>query len=243
MPRAQWVVGVLTVTLLLTGIGVLRATEGAGPTAPTAGDALPSRVLGLSGPRRVARQLEHSGGHTTGEGSQRPLRSSVTPLPAARPLRLVIRSLGIDVRLTGGTPGAGPVPADPGSGRDRADAKDPGDGGYEDGRYGGGRHEGGRYEGGGAYGRDGAVWDSAGPAPGTAGTAEVSGNVPRLSELRRGQTIEIVRADRRTAVFTVYRVSPTGVAERNASGKARLRLMSGETAVLARLTGHRRSPR
>ncbi|MET9468270.1 hypothetical protein ABZY44_26500 [Streptomyces sp. NPDC006544] len=228
MPRAQWVVGVLTVTLLLTGIGVLRATEGAGPTAPTAGDALPSRVLGLSGPRRVARQLEHSGGHTTGGGSQRPLRSGITPLPAARPLRLVIRSLGVDVPLTGGTPGAGAGGTDHGLGRDREDAKDPEDDGYE---------------GGGAYGGDGAVWGAAGPAPGTAGTAEVYGNFQRLSELRRGQTIEIPRADRRTAVFTVYRVSPTGVAERNASGKARLRLMSGETAVLARLTGHRRSPR
>nr|WSX50785.1 hypothetical protein OG409_18655 [Streptomyces sp. NBC_00974] len=228
MPRAQWVVGVLTVTLLLTGIGVLQATGGAGPTAPTAGDALPSRVLGLSGPRRVARQLEHSGGHTTGGGTQRPLRSSVTPLPAARPLRLVIRSLGVDVRLTGGTPPAGAGGADPKYGKDREDAKDPEDG---------------RYDEGGAYGGDGAVWDSAGPAPGTAGTAEVSGNFLRLSELRRGQTIEIPRADRRTAVFTVYRVSPTGASERTNSGKARLRLMSGETAVLARLTGHRRSPR
>lgn len=235
MPRAKWVVGVLTVTLLLTGIGVLRATEGAGPTAPTAGDALPSRVLGLSGPRRVARQLEHSGGHTTGKGSRRPVRSSVTPLPAARPLRLVIRSLGIDVRLTGGTPAPGAHGPDPRYGKDREDAKD-----AESGRYG----DGDGYDGGTGYDEDRAVWDSDGPAPGSAGTAEVSGNFLRLSELRRGQTIEIPRADRRTAVFTVYRVSPMGVSERgNTSGKAQLRLMSGETAVLARLSGHRRAPR
>lgn len=229
MPRAKWVVGLLTVTLLLTGIGVLRASEGAGPTAPTAGDALPSRVLGLSGPRRVARQLEHSGGHTTGKGARRPVRSSATPLPESRPLRLVVRSLGIDVRLTGGTPTSGARGTDPRYGKDREDAKDP---------------ENRRYEGGHGYGEDGAVWDSAGPAPGSAGTAEVSGTFLRLSELRRGQTIEIPREDRRTAVFTVYRVSPMGVSERgNRSGKAQLRVMSGETAVLARLTGHRRSPR
>ncbi|WP_330297545.1 class F sortase [Streptomyces sp. NBC_00503] len=205
MPRAQWMVGVLTVTLLIVGIGVLHSTEGARPASPTAGDALPSRVLGLSGPRRLARQLDHSDGHTTGKGTRRPLRAGVAPLPAARPLRLVIRSLRVDVPLTGGTPvgGAG--------GPDLV---------------------------------DGAVWNSAGPAPGAAGTAEVSGESLRLAGLRRGQTVEIPRADRRTAVFTVYRVSPAGVSEHEgASGKAQLRLISGETAVLARLTGHRRTPR
>ncbi|CAM5518728.1 hypothetical protein SAVIM338S_03903 [Streptomyces avidinii] len=241
MPRAKWVVGVLTVTLLLTGIGVLRVSEGAGPTAPTAGDALPSRVLGLSGPRRVARQLEHSGGHTTGKGARRPLRAGITPLPEARPLRLVIRSLGIDVRLTGGMPAAGTRGADPRYGRDLEDAKDAGSGASGGGAGGGG--EGG--DGGdGGYAGDRAVWDSAGPAPGSAGTAEISGNFLRLSGLRRGQTIEIPRADHGTAVFTVYRVSPMGVSERgNSSGRAQLRVMSGETAVLARLTGHRRAPR
>ncbi|MFE2288621.1 class F sortase [Streptomyces sp. NPDC059443] len=207
MPRAKWVVGVLTVTLLSGGIVVLHSTEGARPTSPTAGDALPSRVLGLSGPRRLARQLDHSDEHTTGKGTRRPARAGVAPLPAARPLRLVIRSLRIDVPLTGGTPvgGAGAGP-------------DLGDGG--------------------------AVWNSAGPAPGAAGTAEVSGEFLRLAGLRRGQTVEILRSDRRTAVFTVYRVSPFGLSERGgSSGKAQLRLISGETAVIARLTGHRRTPR
>ncbi|WP_327254019.1 class F sortase [Streptomyces sp. NBC_01244] len=222
MPRAQWVVGVLTVALLCTGLGVLRTTEGGRPTAPTAGDALPSRVLGLSGPRRLARQLEHSGGHTTGKGSRRPGRSGVTALPASPPLRLLVPALGTDVPLTGGTPPGtggtgpdGPYAADlePGA----ADAKPPAP--------------------------DSAVWDSAGPAPGAAGTAVVSGDLPRLGELRRGQTIEVTRADRRTAVFTVTRVSP-GVSGRGGpSGRAQLRLVSGETAVLARLTGHRRTPR
>lgn len=157
MPRAQWVVGVLTVALLCTGLGVLRTTEGGRPTAPTAGDALPSRVLGLSGPRRLARQLEHSGGHTTGKGSRRPGRSGVTALPASPPLRLLVPALGTDVPLTGGTPPGtggtgpdGPYAADlePGA----ADAKPPAP--------------------------DSAVWDSAGPAPGAAGTAVVSGDLP-----------------------------------------------------------------
>lgn len=205
MPRAKWIVGVLTVILLLTGVGVLRATDGARPAAPTAGDALPSRVLGLSGPRRLARQLENSGGHTTGKGARRPVRGSLSPLSAARPLRLVIRSLGVDVPLTGATRASGPADGD--------DADD-------------------------------AVWDSAGPAPGSAGTAVVTRDSLRLADLRRGQTIEIPRADRRTAVFTVYRVSPTGVPGHGApSGKAQLRLVGGETTVLARLTGQRHTAR
>ncbi|MFF1409577.1 hypothetical protein ACFVX6_07245 [Streptomyces sp. NPDC058289] len=225
MPRAKWVVGVLTVTLLCTGLGVLRTTEGGRPAAPTAGDALPSRVLGLSGPRRLARQLEHSGGHTTGKGARRPGRSGATALPASLPLRLVIPALGTDVPLTVGTPPGG-TDAGPGELRGpyaadlevgAADAKPPV--------------------------QDSAVWDSAGPAPGAAGTAVVSGDLPRLGELRRGQTIEVARADRRTAVFTVTRVSP-GISGRGGpSGRAQLRLISGETAVLARLTGHRRTLR
>ncbi|MET9856084.1 class F sortase [Streptomyces sp. NPDC006450] len=229
MPRAKWVVGVLTVALLCTGLGVLRTTEGGRPTAPTAGDALPSRVLGLSGPRRLARQLEHSGGHTTGKGSRRPGRSGITALPASPPLRLLIPALGTDVPLTGGTapsgsdtwaggPGhpGGPYPADDQPGA--ADAEPPVP--------------------------DSAVWESAGPAPGAAGTAVVFGDLPRLGELRRGQTIEIARADLRTAVFTVTRVSPGGISGRGLPpGRAQLRLVSGETAVLARLTGHHRTVR
>lgn len=223
MPRAKWVVGVLTVALLCTGLGVLRTTEGGRPAAPTAGDALPSRVLGLSGPRRLARQLEHSGGHTTGKGSRRPGRSGITALPASPPLRLLIPALGTDLPLTDGAPPdgpytgpGGPYTADlqPGA----ADAK--------------------------PHVPDSAVWDSAGPAPGAAGTAVVSADLPRLGELRRGQTIEVARTDRRTAVFTVTRVSPGGISGRGMPpGRAQLRLVSGETAVLARLTGHRRTLR
>ncbi|MGW1772161.1 hypothetical protein [Streptomyces sp. NPDC002104] len=215
MPRAKWVVGVLTVAVLCTGLGVLRTSEGGRPAAPTAGDALPSRVLGLSGPRRLARQLEHSGGHTTGKGARRPGRSGITALPASPPLRLVIPALGTDVPLRGGAPYGGPYAPELQAGA--ADAKPPVP--------------------------DPAVWDSAGPPPGSAGTAVVSGDLPRLGELRRGQTIEVARADRRTAVFTVTRVSPGLAGRGGPSGRAQLRLISGETAVLARLTGHRRTPR
>lgn len=222
MPRAKWVVGVLTVALLCTGLGVLRTTEGGRPAAPTAGDALPSRVLGLSGPRRLARQLEHSGGHTTGKGARRPGRSGATALPASLPLRLVIPALATDVPLTVGTP---PDGTDTGTGGPYADDLEAGAADAK------------------PHVQENAVWDSAGPAPGAAGTAVVSGDLPRLGELRRGQSIEVARADRRTAVFTVTRVSP-GIAGRGGpSGRAQLRLISGETAVLARLTGHRRTLR
>ncbi|MFJ6797631.1 hypothetical protein [Streptomyces sp. NPDC091268] len=200
MPRAKWVVGVLTAGLLFTGMGVLRGTEGAKPAAATAGDALPSRALGLSGPRRLVQQLEQSGGHASGKGARRPVRAGIGPLRPARPLRLLIPSLRVDVPLTAEAAGT----AAEGS----------------------------------------ATWDPAGPTPGAAGTAVVGGDFPHLAELRRGATIEIPRADRRTAVFTVYRVSPAGVPGRGQpAGRAQLRLISGETAVVARLTGQHRGPR
>ncbi|MFE6841923.1 hypothetical protein [Streptomyces sp. NPDC057686] len=192
MPRAKWVVGVLTVALLATGIGMLRSTEGARPTAATAADALPSRALGLSGHRRLVEQLEHSGQHATGKGPRPARATGITPLRAARPLRLSIPSLGVDLPLGG-------------------------DG-------------------------DEAFWDPDTPAPGSAGAAVVTAADLRLAELRRGLTVEIARADGRTAVFTVDRVSPGGVTGRaQRPGRAQLRLVSGETTVLARLTGRHRT--
>ncbi|MGW6781090.1 MULTISPECIES: class F sortase [unclassified Streptomyces] len=200
MPRAQWVVASLTVALLTTTVVVLQRTEGAAPPpgAATTDDALPSRALGLSGHRRLVRELERSGGNDPVEVTRPrriaagPLRTVSGPLRAARPLRLRIPSLGVDVPFGG-----------------------------ED---------------------EEAAWDSGGPAPGAAGTAVVTGSGLRLGELRRGRTIEIPRADRRTAVFTVVGVSP-GAAPRQEepSGRAQLRVIGGETAVLARLTGHRSS--
>lgn len=87
-------------------------------------------------------------------------------------------------------------------------------------------------------GEGGAGWDTDGPAPGSAGTAVVTGDGLPLAGLRRGRVIEIPRADHRTAVFTVERVSPHAVtAPAGDTGLARLRLVSGETSVLARLTG------
>ncbi|GGP86315.1 MULTISPECIES: class F sortase [Streptomyces] len=199
MPRAKWVVASLTVALLSTTIVVLQRTEGAAPpAAATTDDALPSRALGLSGHRRLVRELEQSGENDPAEVTRPrriaagPLRTVSGPLRAARPLRLRIPSLGVDVP------------------------------------FGGEGEE--------------ASWDSAGPAPGAAGTAVVTGTGLRLGELRRGRTIEIPRADRRTAVFTVVGVSPGRASGRDdLPGRAQLRVIGGETAVLARLTGHRSS--
>ncbi|MEV7542899.1 class F sortase [Streptomyces sp. NPDC089915] len=188
MSRAPWAAAALTVTLLCTGIGLLHGGEGAEPGTSGIADALPSRALGLSGHRRLVRELEHSGTHTPARRSR---TGAAGPLRAARPLRLRIPSLGVDLPLAEGTPA----------------------------------------------GEDTAGWDAAGPAPGSAGTAVVTGNGLALAELRRGRTIEIPRADHRTAVFTVERVSPYGVNAPDRSGRARLRLVSGETSVLARLTG------
>ncbi|MFG2875293.1 hypothetical protein ACGFYU_09845 [Streptomyces sp. NPDC048337] len=92
-----------------------------------------------------------------------------------------------------------------------------------------------------AGGHEEASWDAGSPAPGTAGTAVISGSGLQLAGLQRGRTIEVPRADSRTAVFTVIRISPgeaTGREDR--AGRAQLRLIGGETAVLARLTGQRR---
>ncbi|WP_327384220.1 MULTISPECIES: class F sortase [unclassified Streptomyces] len=198
MPRAKWAVASLTVVLLSTGIVVLQRTEGARPAAVTTDDALPSRALGLSGHRRLVRELEQSGEHTPGTGARSPrtapgpLRTVTGPLRAARPLRLRIPSLGVDLPLTAG----------------RAEV----------------------------------AWDTGGPAPGAAGTAVMMVEGLRLGELRRGRTIEIPRADSRTAVFTVVRISPGRASgHEGAPGRAQLRLVGGETAVLARLTGQRRT--
>ncbi|MFD8881820.1 class F sortase [Streptomyces erythrochromogenes] len=198
MPRAKWVVASLTVVLLSTTVVVLQRTEGAAPAASTTDDALPSRALGLSGHRRLVRELEQSGESRPGEATRPrrvaagPLRTVSGPLRAARPLRLRIPSTDVDV---------------PFGGQDEE-----------------------------------ASWDSAGPAPGAAGTAVVTGTALRLGELRRGRTVEILRTDRRTAVFTVVRVSPGRASEwEEPPGRAQLRVIDGETAVLARLTGHRSS--
>lgn len=198
MPRPKWVVASLTVTLLATGIVVLNRTEGARPAAATTDDALPSRALGLSGHRRLVRELEQSD-HSPGKGDRSPrtaagpLRGVTEPLRAARPLRLRIPTLGVDAPMTG----------------------DP----------------------------EEVSWDTAGPSPGAAGTAVITGAGLRLGELRPGRTVEITRADRRTAVFTVVRVSPgEAPGPEDPAGRAHLLLLGGETAVLARLTGQRHTP-
>lgn len=91
-------------------------------------------------------------------------------------------------------------------------------------------------------------WDPDSPAPGSAGTAVVTGKELRLAGLRRGRVIEIARADHRTAVFTVDRVVPVeaawwvpqrgGRAERAGHPeRAGLKLVGADAVVVARLTG------
>ncbi|MGW0749830.1 hypothetical protein [Streptomyces sp. NPDC002587] len=212
MPRAKWVVAALTVVVLSTGISVLQRTEGATPSATATDDALPSRALGLSDHRRLARQREHSGEHTPGQGARSPrtapgpLRAVTVPMRPARPVRLRVPSLDIDVPLAGARSG-------------------------HEGHEGPDSHEG--------HGE--AFWDTAGPPPGSAGTAVVTGSGLDLAGLQRGRTVEVSRADGRTAVFTVIRTSPGEAPGRESrAGRAQLRLIGGETAVLARLTGQRR---
>lgn len=124
MPRAKWLVAALTVALLSTGIAALQRTDGARPAPAAAAatdDALPSRALGLSDHRRLVRQLDHFGEHAPGRGARSPrtapgpLRGVDGPLRPARPLRLRVPDLGVDVSLTGPRPaaawdGAGPAP-------------------------------------------------------------------------------------------------------------------------------------
>ncbi|MFF1557906.1 hypothetical protein [Streptomyces sp. NPDC058279] len=209
MARAQWAVGALTVTLLGTGVAMLHNTQGAEPEAVAVSDALPSRALGLTGHRRLVRELEHggeypgqAGPHASDNGS-RPARGSSTtpvlPMRAARPVRLRVPSLGVDVRLSARSP------------------------------------------------ESGARWDADSAAPGSAGTAVVTGKELRLAGMRRGRVIEIARADHRTAVFTVVRVVPVEAgrppesrerAERTGRPeRATLRLVGGDAVVMARLTG------
>ncbi|MFI5829608.1 hypothetical protein ACIA6C_20585 [Streptomyces sp. NPDC051578] len=210
MARAQWAVGALTVTLLGTGVAMLHSTQGAEPEPVAVSDALPSRALGLTGHRRLVRELEHggeyagqAGPHAPGNGS-RPARGSsatVPPMRAARPVRLRIPSLEVDLHVSSRNP----------EGRVR--------------------------------------WDRDSPAPGSAGTAVVTGKELRLAGLRRGRVIEIARADHRTAVFTVDRVVPVeagaGRAPRRGERtertgrpeRAGLKLVGTDAVVVARLTG------
>ncbi|MET9695355.1 class F sortase [Streptomyces sp. NPDC006529] len=206
MHRPKWIAGGLTVALLCTGLVLLRNTDGAGGGTGGAGAAgapakapaegFPSRALGLSGHRRLVEQLEDGreehAGHGGGRGPRRGAGRSA-PLSAARPLRLRIPDLRVDLPLSAGAAG------------------------------------------------DAVGWDVDSPTPGSAGTAVVSGEsaILPLGTLRKGRTIEITRADGRTAVFTVDHI---GTPRATGTGRrAELRVVNGETSVHAHLTGARRS--
>ncbi|MFF8727209.1 class F sortase [Streptomyces sp. NPDC015171] len=108
-------------------------------------------------------------------------RSTARALPPADPVRLRIAAIGVNAPMTRvGLDAAGALRTPP-----------PGEPGY-------------------------AGWYGDGTAPGSAGTAVVAGHVDTptgapgvfydLSTLTKGATVEITRADRRTAVFTVRAV-------------------------------------
>lgn len=110
-----------------------------------------------------------------------PIRLTVPPLPPADPVRLRIADIGVDAPLMRvGLDAAGALRTPP---RDKPSL---------------------------------AGWYGDGTAPGSAGTAIATGHVDTptgapgvfydLGDLTKGATIEISRADRRTAVFTVRAV-------------------------------------
>ncbi|MFF3737334.1 class F sortase [Streptomyces sp. NPDC002566] len=118
-----------------------------------------------------------SPGSASGGGSPA-ARSGVQPLPRSAPLRLRIPAIGVDAPLAKlGLDGSGALRPPPG---DRPDL---------------------------------AGWYADGTAPGSAGTAVTAGHVDlpggrrgvfyALGALSKGNTVEVDRADRRTAVFTV----------------------------------------
>jgi Sortase domain len=120
-----------------------------------------------------------AGGRTTG-GAATALPPAHAPLTRATPSRVLIPALRVDAPLTG----VG-LAAD-----DGLAAPPPAD-------------------------RNLAGWFTGGPTPGEQGTAVVDGHVDNargpavfygLGALRRGNTVDVLRADHRTAVFTVYDV-------------------------------------
>ncbi|WP_424212894.1 hypothetical protein ACN20G_12895 [Streptomyces sp. BI20] len=226
------------VTALTAAAGLwLLGTSTAGTVSPDpAADALaaeqfPSRVLGLSGHRRLLRELEQDRERARDRvRARRSPEGGRGPRPAAGPggraagvpLRVRIPALDVDLPLRTG-------PA-----RDPATL--------------------------GTLGGTGVFWDAGGPVPGGLGMAVLvagaragceperppgAGGCLELAALPVGRTVEVPRADGQTAVFTVDRVeraadtrgrTPAGVragAGREARTGVGLRLSDGTTVVWA----------
>ncbi|MFJ9736713.1 class F sortase [Streptomyces sp. NPDC101166] len=193
-------VRLLTWTLLS---GVLLVTgalhEGAPPPQPSPGQAFPAPAgpAGKAGPPTSPGSSTSAGsqgsqgsagspgptgapgspGSASGGGSSA-AHSGVQPLPRSAPLRLRIPAIGVDAPLTRlDLDASGALIPPPG---DRPDL---------------------------------AGWYADGTAPGSTGTAVTAGHVDlrgggrgvfyALGALSKGNTVEVDRADRRTAVFTV----------------------------------------
>ncbi|MER5974946.1 class F sortase [Streptomyces sp. NPDC001857] len=147
------------------------------PTSPgSPGPAGPPEAHGVAGSPGPAGS-PGSPGSASGGGSPA-TRSGVQPLPRSAPLRLRIPAIGVDAPLSKlDLDASGALRPPPG---DRPDL---------------------------------AGWYADGTAPGSAGTAVTAGHVDlpggrrgvfyALGALSKGNTVEVDRADRRTAVFTV----------------------------------------
>ena len=149
------------------------------PAAPTSARPGPLAPMPVSPPDQAPARPASTSPAAGGGASAPP--PSVQPLPPATPLRLRIPALKVDapmMKLALNTAGALEPPPDNNPVL--------------------------------------AGWYAGGTVPGAVGTAVAAGHVDtrlgpgvfhKLGSVRKGATIEIVRADRRTAVFTVYAVA------------------------------------
>ncbi|MFG2586735.1 class F sortase [Streptomyces sp. NPDC048438] len=149
------------------------------PAAPTSARPGPLAPMPVSPPDQAPARPASTSPAAGGGASAPP--PSVQPLPPATPLRLRIPVLKVDapmMKLALNTAGALEPPPDNNPVL--------------------------------------AGWYAGGTVPGAVGTAVAAGHVDtrlgpgvfhKLGSVRKGATIEIVRADRRTAVFTVYAVA------------------------------------
>ncbi|MGW1026480.1 class F sortase [Streptomyces sp. NPDC002577] len=154
------------------------ATAPATPYSSATASAAPTAPAGSTPSHAASATRTHSAKGTAPAATPRP---GVQPLPPANPVRIRIPAIGVDAALTRLSLNAAgvlqvPPPGNPGL----------------------------------------AGWYGDGPAPGSAGTAVAIGHVDTptgvpgvfylLGAVRKGATIDISRADGRTAVFTVSAV-------------------------------------
>ncbi|GHH33560.1 hypothetical protein HNQ79_000480 [Streptomyces candidus] len=166
----------------LSGLWLIQdgAADGVAPPQPSAAEAFAPDRADRSGARSGSPDLP-AGPRASGQAGERPGTGPATaapaPLPPSAPVRLRIPQIRVDTPLTGlGLDASGGLDVPP---RDEANL---------------------------------AGWYRDGTPPGSTGTAVVAGHVDtatgpaalyRLGSLRKGHTVEVLREDGRTAVFTI----------------------------------------